>query len=75
MATGAEEIEKTLDGLYIPRDPSAGPRRTHAQGGYHWSNGGAAPLWTRRAKCVLVFMDKSDSTRPGPLVFIPHVVA
>src|SRR6516165_7823478 len=30
---------------------------------------------TRKAKCVLVFTDKSDSTRPGPLVFIPHVVA
>jgi hypothetical protein len=27
------------------------------------------------AKCVLVFTDKSDSTRPGPLVFIRHVVA
>jgi hypothetical protein len=32
-------------------------------------------LSTRKAKCVLVFMDKSDSTCPGPLVFIPHVVA
>jgi hypothetical protein len=30
---------------------------------------------TRKAKCVLVFTDKSDSARPGPLVFIPHVVA
>src|SRR4029453_12734707 len=26
-------------------------------------------------ECVLVFEDKSDSTRPGPLVFIPYVVA
>jgi hypothetical protein len=26
---------------------------------------------TRKAKYVLLFMDKSDSTRPGPLVFIP----
>jgi hypothetical protein len=30
---------------------------------------------TRKAKCVLVFMDKSDSTCPGPQLFIPHVAA
>src|SRR5919198_549180 len=29
----------------------------------------------RKARCVLVFTDKFDSTRPGPLVFIRHVVA
>ena len=27
------------------------------------------------AKCVLVFIDKSESTRPGPPVFIPYDVA
>src|SRR5262245_49249816 len=35
----------------------------------------SSQMSTRKAKCVLVFMDKSDSTRPGPLVFIPHVVS
>jgi hypothetical protein len=36
----------------------------------------ASQMSTRKAKCVLVFIGQvSDSTRPGPLVFIPHVVA
>src|SRR5262245_56438401 len=35
----------------------------------------SSQMSTRKAKCVLVFMDKSDSTRPGPPVFIPHAVA
>jgi hypothetical protein len=29
----------------------------------------------RKAKCVLVFMGKSDSTRPRPEVFVPRFVA
>src|SRR5262249_47166656 len=33
---------------------------------------GAVQTSMRKAKCVLVFMDKSHSTRPGPLVFITH---
>src|SRR5262245_7003942 len=35
----------------------------------------SSQMSTRKAKCVLVFTDKSDSTHPGPLVFIPDVVA
>jgi hypothetical protein len=30
----------------------------------------SSQMSTRKAKCVLVFMGKPDSTRPGPLVFI-----
>jgi hypothetical protein len=35
----------------------------------------ASQMSTRKAKCVLVFMGKSDSTRPRPALFIRHVVA
>src|SRR5262249_885105 len=35
----------------------------------------SSQMSTRKAKCVFVFMGKSDSTRPGPPVFIPHAVA
>src|SRR5262249_57577168 len=35
----------------------------------------SSQMSTRNGKCVFVFMGKSDSTRPGPPVFIPHVVA
>src|SRR5262249_224092 len=35
----------------------------------------SSQMSTRKAKCVLVFMDKSDSTCPGPALFISHVVA
>src|SRR5262249_10699278 len=35
----------------------------------------SSQMSTRKAKCVLVFMDQSHSTCPGPLLFIPHVVA
>jgi hypothetical protein len=34
----------------------------------------SSQISTRKAKCVFVFMGKSDSTRPGPALFIQHVV-
>jgi hypothetical protein len=44
--------------------------RTSSDSPIHFTVRGPAVMNERREKYVLVFMHKSDSTRPGPLVFI-----
>jgi hypothetical protein len=83
VATSREGHRKPRPGTAsLPLGPAARPitashlrarvrKSINGQGG----KAALASLNVRKAKCFLVFMDKSDSTRPGPLVSIPDVVA